>query len=142
MKDNLITDLDDIFNHLTDYRSRLLHYLLDADFVRDLDDDVVTKIKNIRSSISYVEDLITEVRNEIDKRVYCIQVTTTIDMIIKVLAKNEHDAIEWAERTADLRIEDKLANHFDCDAFSSEGYLLGDESPNDDDADEEYEYDE
>ncbi len=141
MKDDLITDLDDIFNHLTDYRSRLLHYLLDANFVRDLDSDVVAKIKNIRSSISYVENLITEVRNEIDKRVYCVQVTSNVDMTIKVLAKNEEDALEWACQVADTRIRNTLGKEHDCDYYST-GDVIGDESTEDDEADEEYEYDE
>lgn len=142
MKDNLITDLENLFHRLADYRSRLLHHLNDANVTEELDDDAIEDLRQIRSSLSYVEDRIVELKERINKRVYCVQVSTTIDMTIKVLAKNERDAIEWAERTADLRIEDKLANHFDCDAFSSEGYLLGDESPDDDEADEEYEYDE
>jgi len=140
MKDDLITDLEDIFNHLTDYRSRLLHYLLDTDLVKDLDDRAVNKIKNIRSSISYLEDLITEVRDEIDQRVYCIQVTTTVDTNIKVLAKNEDDAIEFACETADKRIRLTLAREHDV-YYDSVGEVLGHESQQDDEADEEYPYD-
>ena len=142
MKDNLIHDLESLFHQLVDYRSRLLHHLNDASVTEELNDCEIEDLRSIRASLSYTEDRIVELKEQINKRVYCVQVSTTIDMTVKVLAKNERDAIEWAERTADLRVEDKLASHFDCDAFSSQGYLLGDESPNYDEADEEYPYDE
>lgn len=141
MKDQLINDLEGLFHELVDYRSRLLHHLQNLDLLHDLDADVVTKIRNIRSSLSYVEDLISEVKNEVDQRVYCIQVTTTVDTNIKVLSKNENDAIEWACQTADNRIRLTLAREHDV-YYDSTGEVLGHESQADDDADEEYEYDE
>ena len=142
MKDDLIRNLEEFFDHSLDYRSRFLNALIEGEKSGELDTDAADDLRSLRASMCYLEDRIIEFKESIGKRVYCVQVTSNVEMTIKVLAKNEHDAIEWAERTADLRIEDKLANHFDCDAFNSEGYLLGDESPDDDEADEEYEYDE
>ena len=141
MKDNLITDLENLFHRLVDYRSRLLHHLNTADTTDELDEDTICDLRNIRSSLSYVEDRITEIKDRINKRVYCIQVTTTVDTNIKVLAKNEDDAIEWACETADKRIRQTLAREHDV-YYDSIGEMLGHESIADDDPDEEYEYDE
>ena len=141
MKDNLIYDLEYLFNELVDYRSRLLHHLNDANVTEELDDDAIEDLRQIRSSLSYVEDRIVELKERINKRVYCIQVTTTVDTNIKVLAKNEDDAIEWACETADKRIRLTLAREHDV-YYDSTGEVLGHESQTDDEADEEYEYDE
>lgn len=141
MKDQLINDLEGLFHELVDYRSRLLHHLNDADVTEELDDDAIEDLRQIRSSLSYVEDRIVELKERINKRVYCIQVTTTVDTNIKVLAKNENDAIEWACETADKRIRLTLAREHDV-YYDSTGEVLGHESQTDDDADEEYQYDE
>jgi hypothetical protein len=141
MKDNLIADLEGLFHELVDYRSRLLHYLNNTDTVEELDEDTICDLRNIRSSLSYVEDRITEIKDRINKRVYCVQVTSNVDMTIKVLAKNEDDALEWACQVADNRIRKTLGREHDCDYYST-GDVIGDESINDDEADEEYEYDE
>jgi SMC interacting uncharacterized protein involved in chromosome segregation len=141
MKDHLIKDLDGLLYELADYRSRLLHHLNDSDLARELDGDTPEVLRQIRSSLSYVEDRISEVKEHIDQRVYCIQVTTTVDTNIKVLAKNEDDAIEWACKTAEKRIRLTLAREHDV-YYDSTGEVLGHESQADDYADEEYEYDE
>lgn len=141
MKDNLIKDLEGLFHELVDYRSRLLHHLNNADVTEELDEETICDMRNIRSSLSYVEDRIEEIKDRINRRVYCIQVTSNIDMTIKVLAKNEDDALEWACEVADTRIRKTLGREHDCDYYST-GDVIGDESISDDDADEEYEYDE
>lgn len=140
MKDNLIKDLEGLFHELVDYRGRLLHHLNNADVTEELDDETICDMRNIRSSLSYVEDRIEEIKERIEQRVYLIQVTTNVDMNIKVLAKNEDDAIEWACETADKRIRLTLAREHDV-YYDSTGEVLGDESQTDDDADEEYQYD-
>jgi len=140
MKDNLITDLEGLFCQLVDYRSRLLHHLLDTELCDEMKSSQIAKIKNIRSSLSYVEDLCTEVKEAIDQQVYLVQVTSTVDMNIKVLAKNEDDAIEWATQVADKRVYENLESKFDC-YYDSTGEVLGHEPPEDDEADEEYPYD-
>jgi len=141
MKDHLIKNLEELHDNLVDYRYRILRYLNDGSVHDELDDDTIEDLRQIRTSLSYIEDRITEVRGRIEQRVYCIQVTTTVDTNIKVLAKNEDDAIEWACETADKRIRLTLAREHDV-YYDSTGEVLGHESQADDDADEEYQYDE
>jgi hypothetical protein len=56
-------------------------------------------------------------------------------------AKSKKVAVEWATSISEKRIRQTLGEEYDADYYS-EGYSLGDESPNDDEADEEYPYDE
>ena len=140
MKDNLINDLEGLFHELVDYRSRLLHHLNDASVTEEMSDDAIEDLRQIRMSLSYTEDRIMELKESIDKRVYCIEVTTNVVSIVKVLAKNEDDAIEWATDVADKRIDFCMAQ-YDVERYS-EGYSLGDESTEDDEAEVEYPYDE
>ena len=140
MKNDLIRQLDGLYENLLDYRSQLLNAKIECEKSGELDSDAIEDLDQIRYSMSYLEDRISELKEKIGLRVYCVQVTTTVDMNIKVLAKNEDDAIEWAEQTADIRIENKFESHYDC-SYSSEGYSLGDESTVDDEAEEEYPYD-
>ena len=139
MKDELIRNLDELYENLKDYRSRLFHAKIESEKSGELDFYAIEDLDQIRRSMSYLEDRILELKENIGLRVYCVQVTSTIDMNIKVLAKNEDDAIEWAVQTADIRIENRLASHYDFD-YSSQGYSLGDESTKDDEAEEEYPY--
>lgn len=139
MRDILVADLELLFHELLDHRSRLLHHLNLRDL--HLDDDTRTALEQIRTSLSYVEDRICEVKESLEQRVYCVQVTSNVEMILKVLAKNEDDAVEWATSICEKRIRQTLDEEYDADCYS-EGYSLGDESPNDDEADEEYPYDE
>ena len=141
MKDNLITDLEGLFHELVDYRSRLLHHLNHHEVDHCLDADAKNAVKELRSTLSYAEDRICEIKESLEKRVYCIQVTSNVEMIVKVLAKSEDDAIEWATSISEKRIRQTVGKEYDADYYS-EGYSLGDESPNDDEADEEYPYDE
>lgn len=81
-----------------------------------------------------------ELVDVLEQRVYCIQVTTSVDMNIKVLAKNEDDAIELACEIADERINETLGQEHEA-YYESVGAVLGHESPKDDEADQEYPYD-
>ena len=140
MKSHLIRNLEELHDNLVDYRYRILRHLNDADVTEELDDDTIEDLQQIRTSLSYVEDRISEVNSQIAQRVYCIQVTTNVETNIKVLAKNEDDAIEWACETADKRIRLTLAREHDV-YYDSTGEVLGHESQSDDEADEEYDYD-
>lgn len=140
MKSHLIRNLEELHDNLVDYRYRILRHLNDADVTEELDDDTIEDLQQIRTSLSYVEDRISEVNSKIAQRVYCIQVTTNVETNIKVLAKNEDDAIEWACETADKRIRLTLAREHDV-YYDSTGEVLGHESQSDDEADEEYDYD-
>ena len=135
----LIEHLDNFYEELLDYRSRVLHAKIECEKSGELDSNAIEDLDQIRYSMSYIEDRISELKEKIGLRVYCVQVTSSIDMSIKVLAKNEEDAIEWAEQTADIRIENRLASHYDCD-YSSQGYSYADFSTEDDEAEEEYPY--
>lgn len=141
MKDNLINDLENLFHRLVDYRSRLLHHLNHHEIDHCLSADDKEEVQKLRSTLAYAEDRICEIKGNLEQRVYCIQVTSNVEMVIKVLAKDEDDAVEWATSISEQRIRQTLGEQYDADCYS-EGYSLGDESPNDDEADEEYPYDE
>ena len=106
----------------------------------DYDWNMKARIRGVRTSLNDARSIAEELLKDISQRVYLIQVTTTMDMNIKVLAKNEDDAIEWACTTADERIRQTLAREHDV-YYDSTGEVLGDESPQDDEPDEEYQYD-
>ena len=139
MKDQLIKDLEALYHELTDYRSRLLRHLNDASLTEELGEGAIEDLQQIRHSLSYIEDRIIELKEQINQRVYCIEVTTNVVSIVKVLAKNEDDAVEWATDVADKRIDLGMCQ-YDVERYS-EGYSLGDESIEDDEAEEEYPYD-
>ena len=106
----------------------------------DYDWNMRARIRGVRTSLNDAKNIAEELLKDISQRVYLIQVTTTMDMNIKVLAKNEDDAIEWACTTADERIRKTLAREHDV-YYDSTGEVLGDESQSDDEPDEEYQYD-
>lgn len=106
----------------------------------DYDWNMKARIRGVRTSLNDAKNIAEELLKDISQRVYLIQVTTTVDMNIKVLAKNEDDAIEWACTTADDRIRKTLAREHDV-YYDSTGDVLGDESQSDDEPDEEYRYD-
>lgn len=116
----------------------LLNYDVDTS---DWDWNLKARMRGIRTSLDDAMRQARDLHDDTAKRVYCIQVTTTIDTNIKVLAKNEDDAIECACETADKRIRFTLAREHDV-YYDSTGEVLGHESQSDDDADEEYEYNE
>lgn len=141
MKDQLIKHLDRLHLNLLDCHGRFLTALIEGKKSGELDNNAAENLEQIQNSISYLVDRIFELKESISLRVYCIQVTTTVDTNIKVLAKNEDDAIEWACETADKRIRLTLAREHDV-YYDSTGEVLGHKSQADDDADEEYQYDE
>jgi len=139
MREYLINDLESLFNELVDYRSRFHHHLNSRDL--HLDDEVRAKIETLRIQVNYLEDSISEIRQDLEQRVYCIEVTSTVEQVIKVLAKNEDDAVEEAVQVVERRIANRLGNDYDIDVYS-EAYSTGDESQSDDQADYEVSYDE
>lgn len=115
---------------------------LDASNCRgEYDWNMNARVRSIRVALNDAKRIADELYQDIAKRVYCIQVTSNIEMVIKVLAKDEDDAVEWATSISEQRIRQTLGKEYDADCYS-EGYSVGDESPNDDEADEEYPYDE
>lgn len=141
MKDQLINDLEGLFNELVDYRSRLLHHLNDASVTEQMSGDAIEDLQQIRMSLSYTEDRIIELKEQINKRVYCIAVTTEVTQEVKVLAKNEDDAIQEAIEAVNNSIENTLSANYDIE-YHSDAFSHGNESPEDDVADIEVHYDE
>ena len=139
MKDNLIEDLEGLYEYVLDYRTRFLNVVLNAKKSNELDENAIDALTQLRYAMAELEDHVIRVKESIGKRVYCVQVTSNVDMTIKVLAKNENDAVEWACEVADTRIRKTLAKEHDCD-YDSTADVIGDESTEDDEADEEYEY--
>ena len=74
----------------------------------EYDWNMKARIRGVRTSLNDAKNIAEELLKDVSQRVYLIQVTTTMDMNIKVLAKNEDDAIEWACTTADERIRKTL----------------------------------
>ena len=106
----------------------------------DYDWNMKARIRGVRTSLNDAKNIAEELLKDISQRVYLIQVTTTMDTSIKVLAKNEDDAIEWACTTADERIKQTLARDYDV-YYDSIGEVLGDAFQYNDEPDEEYPYD-
>lgn len=138
--DILNHSLEDLYKYTMDCQNILFNALHQNKEINELEDDAVRKIKELRINLNTVQDFVLDIQKLIEQRVYLIQVTTTVDTNIKVLAKNEDDAIEWACETADKRIRQTLAREHDV-YYDSTGEMLGHESQSDDEADEEYEYD-
>tara|TARA_R100000329_G_scaffold5773_3_gene7344 strand:- start:693 stop:1118 length:426 start_codon:yes stop_codon:yes gene_type:complete len=141
MKDNLIEDLENVYHYVLDYRTRFLNVVLNAKKSDEFDENQIYAVTQLRYAMAELEDHVIRVKESIGKRVYCVQVTSNVDTTIKVLAKNEKDALEWACEVADNRISKTLGKEHDCDYYST-GDVMGDKSLQNDEADEEYEYDE
>jgi hypothetical protein len=139
-KEDLIADLDSLFNELVDYRFRLLSHLNSPDVDKELTPEVIESINQVRSSLSYVEDRISEIKAKTLQRVYCIEVTTEIEQRIKVLARCEDDAIKEACDVAERRIRLEFKD-YDIEYSDSSAWSVGDESEQDDEADFEVHYD-
>ena len=122
-----------------------------ADSLRDLDkalqleasykdSDIHERVRGIRVGARHLQSLCGELLDDIQQRVYCVEVESTLTQTIKILAKNEQDAGRMAVDVAESRLRFTFGEQYDYDVYSS--YLnLGDESKFDDEADEEYPYD-
>ena len=139
-KESLIECLEGLFEELVEYRGGILYYLNHPDVNKELSPEVIESLKQVRSSLSYVEDRITEIKERTIQRVYCIEVTTEVEQRIKVLARCEDDAIKEACEAAERRIRVSLRD-FDIEYSDSNAWSVGDESPLDDEADFEVHYD-
>ena len=132
--------MKELVDVLDDMVQGLSESLIELDYIKYPNQPVTERVRGIQVGARHLASLCQELRDEIEQRVYEIQVTTSVDMNIKVLAKNEDDAIELACETADKRINRTLGQEYDV-YYDSVGEVLGHESPKDDEADEEYPYD-
>ena len=137
-KENFVEFLKEMEDQLTTYSKELYQWKYANE--DELTHEASTALGNARQDIINARHRIRDLVSEFEQRIYLIQVTTTVDTNIKVLAKNEDDAIEWACTTADERIRKTLAREHDV-YYDSTGEVLGDESQSDDEPDEEYQYD-
>ena len=108
--------------------------------LNDCDWNMKARIRSVRTALEDAKRISEELIPDLSKRVYCISVASEVEQIIKVLAKTEDDAIEKAIRVANHRIESTLGINYDYD-IHSDACSHGDESPEDDDADVEVDYD-
>ena len=114
----------------------LLNYDVDTS---DWDWNLKARMRGIRTSLDDAMRQATELYGDTSQRVFCIEVESVIEQRIKVLAKTEADAIERAAEEAEIRFRLTLGKEHDYDVSSS-AISLGDESPLDDDADVEINY--
>lgn len=115
---------------------------LDASTYRgEYDWNMNARVRSIRVALNDAKRIADELYQDIAKRVYCVEVTSTVEQTIKVLAKTEEDAVREAAEVAEGRIRMTLGKDFDIELWS-EAYSHGDESPQDDEADVEVHYDE
>jgi hypothetical protein len=98
------------------------------------------RIRSVRTALNDAKSLAEALLEDVARRVYCVEVTSTVEQTIKVLAKTEDDAIHEAAEVAERRIRLTLGKEHDYDVWS-EAHSHGDESPQDDDADIEVHYD-
>lgn len=106
----------------------------------DYDWNMKARIRSVRTALNDAKSLAEALLEDVARRVYCVEVTSTVEQTIKVLAKTEDDAIREAAEVAERRIRLTLGKEHDYDVWS-EAHSHGDESPQDDDADIEVHYD-
>ena len=136
-----MSDLTEALQEVIEQCDSMVTTLDASNYRGEYDWNMNARVRSIRVALNDAKRIADELYQDIAKRVYCIQVTSNIEMVIKVLAKDEDDAVEWATSISEQRIRQTLGKEYDADCYS-EGYSVGDESPNDDEADEEYPYDE
>lgn len=113
---------------------------LDAsNYAGEYDWNMNARIRGVRTSLNDAKNIAEEILKDVSQRVYCVEVTSTVEQTIKVLAKCEDDAIREAVETAERRLRLTLGKEHDFDVWS-EAHSHGDESPQDDDADIEVFY--
>jgi len=106
----------------------------------DYDWNMNARIRAVRTALGDAKSLAEALLEDVAQRVYCVEVTSTVEQTIKVLAKCEDDAIREAVEAAERRLRLTLGKEYDFDVWS-EAHSHGDESPQDDDADIEVSYD-
>ena len=75
------------------------------------------RLESINSTLLYLKDLTSGLLEQLEhdgERVYCVQVSTEIGSWVRVFAKNEADAINFACNTLESRISDMKGKKFDA----------------------------
>jgi len=132
--------MKELENVLDSFVSIIADTLRDLDGNENNDEHINERARGIRVGARHLQSLCGELLDDIQQRVYCIEVESTVTQRIKILAKNEVDAESMAIDVAEQRVWNSLGCDWDYD-ISSSAFSLGDESRLDDEADEEYPYD-
>lgn len=130
-------ELPDILDSFLDH---LEGALMDLEEASHGDGDVHERVRSIRVGARHLASLCGELLDDIQQRVYCVEVESTVTQTIKILAKNERDAVNMATDVGERRLRVTFGEVYDYDVYTS-SLSLGDESQFDDEADEEYPYD-
>ena len=130
-------ELEDVLDCFVTNIAESLRDLGDASYE---DSDIHERVRGIRVGARHLASLCGELLDDIQQRVYCVEVESTVVQTIKILAKNEDDAVALANDVGERRLRLTLGKEHDYDVYSH-AMSLGDESQFDDEADEEYPYD-
>jgi len=133
---NLVGALEEVIQECSSLMATLDESMAESEA---LDWVMKARIRSVRTGLSDAKRIAEELHQDVAQRVYCIEVSTHVEQTIKVLARNEEDAISLAIETAEGYIRSTLGKSHDINSWS-EGYSYGDESPLDDDADVEFDY--
>ena len=74
------------------------------------------RLESINSTLLYLKDLTSGLLEQLEhdgERVYCVHASTEISSWVRVFAKNEADAINFACNTLESRISDMKGKKFD-----------------------------
>lgn len=129
-------DVNEFLLAVVDDCEALLNYDVDTS---DWDWNLKARMRGIRTSLDDAMRQATELHEDTSQRVFCIEVESVVEQRIKVLAKTEQHAIERAAEEAEIRLRLTLGREHDYDVSSS-AISIGDESPQDDDAEVEVNY--
>tara|TARA_S200002703_G_C3794976_1_gene245451 strand:+ start:1394 stop:1804 length:411 start_codon:yes stop_codon:yes gene_type:complete len=136
-----MNDLVETLEEIIEQCDSMITTVNSAMALNDLDWNMKARVRAIRNGLEDAKRTAEELIPDLQKRVYCIAVTTEVEQVIKVLAKNEDDAIREAIETVDIRIDHTLGSKYGIE-YHSDACSHGDESPEDDEADIEVHYDE
>ena len=107
----LIVALDTLFKDLGSCQGELRRAAYN-----EPDHPFTRRLESINSTLLYLKDLTSGLLEQLEhdgERVYCVQVSTEIGSWVRVFAKNEADAINFACNTLESRISDMKGKKFD-----------------------------
>ena len=107
----LIVALDTLFKDLGSCEGELRRAAYN-----EPDHPFTRRLESINSTLSYLKDLTSGLIEQIEhdgERVYCVHASTEIHSWVRVFAKNEADAINFACNTLESRISNMKGKKFD-----------------------------
>ena len=107
----LIVTLDTLFQDLDSAEGELR-----SAAYRKPDHPFTQRLESINSTLLYLKDLTSGLLEQLEhdgERVYCVHASTEVSSNIRVFAKNEADAINFACNTLESRISNMAGKKFD-----------------------------